>query len=88
MCDWFSGNWQLLRETTLLQADAPELRPDRVMLRHDSAIVLDYKFGRIRSTRYEEQVRTYMDAVRRMGYTAVKGYLWYANYGELVEVVS
>ncbi|MBQ8100925.1 MAG: UvrD-helicase domain-containing protein [Paludibacteraceae bacterium] len=88
MCDWFSGNWQLLRETTLLQADAPELRPDRVMLRHDSAIVLDYKFGRLRSTRYEEQVRTYMDAVRRMGYTAVKGYLWYANYGELVEVVS
>ena len=42
------------------------------------AIVLDYKFGQWED-KYTKQVREYMEALRRMGYAPVRGYLWFAH---------
>jgi len=63
------------------------LRPDRVMINPDTheAVVLDYKFGHWEN-RYTAQVREYMEALRRMGYQPVRGYLWFARENRLVEV--
>ena len=51
----------------------------------NEAIVLDYKFGQW-NEHYTKQVNEYMEALRRMGYKAVRGYLWYARQNKLVEV--
>ena len=47
--------------------------------------MLDYKFGQWED-QYITQVREYMEAMRRMGYSPVRGYLWFARKNKLVEV--
>ena len=85
LCDWFSGRRQLLREQAIL-VDGEERRPDRVMISGQEVVVLDYKFGTQPKPEYRTQVRGYMTAMRALGYTHVKGYLWYARTGKLEEV--
>jgi CRISPR/Cas system-associated exonuclease Cas4 (RecB family) len=63
-------------------------RPDRVMLSPDGTqiVVVDFKFGTPRES-YIAQVKEYMQLLHRMGYSHVKGYLWYVYKGEIYEVV-
>lgn len=98
MCSWFDGSWQLMREETILLPDrlrramsrgveeVTEQRPDRVMLKGDTAIVLDYKFGENDDDAYHTQVRGYMLLMKELGYTHVEGYLWMAESGELIKI--
>ncbi|MGN0234789.1 MAG: UvrD-helicase domain-containing protein [Paludibacteraceae bacterium] len=81
MCGWFDGSWDLLREQAIM-ADGSEKRPDRVMLKDEKAIVLDYKFG-APNPKYHKQVAEYMEVMRLLGYKQVEGYLWYARQGKL-----
>jgi ATP-dependent exoDNAse (exonuclease V) beta subunit len=87
--EWFSGEWQLYNECDILFRDAQgqviTRRPDRVMRRADDIVVVDFKFGK-RRAKYLDQVRGYMDLIRAMGYTHVKGYLWYVYLNQLDEV--
>ncbi|MBO4518769.1 MAG: UvrD-helicase domain-containing protein [Paludibacteraceae bacterium] len=86
MRDWFTAPWQLKLEEAIY-IDHRELRPDRVMINPETneAIVLDYKFG-VWEDKYITQVREYMEALRRMGHTPVRGYLWFARTNKLVPV--
>ena len=86
MRDWFTAPWQLKLEQAIYM-DHRELRPDRVMINPDTreAIVLDYKFG-VWEDKYIQQVRDYMEALRRMDYSPVRGYLWFARQNKLVQV--
>lgn len=86
MRDWFTAPWELRLEEAIY-IDHRELRPDRVMINPETneAIVLDYKFGQW-SDHYKQQVSEYMEALRRMGYHSVRGFLWYARKNKLVEV--
>ena len=88
--EWFDGSWQLMREDTILtlSPDGTEVRQrrmDRVMIRGNEAIVLDYKFGSPKRE-YVEQVQAYMEIMRAMGYADVRGYLWYGFTNKLEEV--
>lgn len=88
--DWFSGRWQLFNERTILVADPStgrlsEYRPDRVMHDGSHTIVVDFKFGAERSE-HLHQVRHYMDILSQMGYTNVRGYLWYVMRDHITEV--
>jgi hypothetical protein len=86
MQQWFDGSWQLMREATIL-SPAAIIRPDRVMIRGDKAVVLDYKFTNQHRKSYTEQVRDYISALERMGYKQVEGWLWFA-YGNRLERVN
>ncbi len=81
MCEWFDGSWDLLREQAMM-VNGEEKRPDRVMLKGDKAIVLDYKFGSP-NPKYHKQVADYMEVMHLLGYREVEGYLWYAQEGKL-----
>ena len=83
MRDWFTSPWELRLEEAIY-IDQRELRPDRVMINPQTheAIVLDYKFGHW-NDHYTTQVREYMEALRRMGYGPVRGYLWFAQENKL-----
>ncbi|MFH0761807.1 MAG: UvrD-helicase domain-containing protein [Bacteroidota bacterium] len=83
--EWFDGSWEILTEPVILVPDSGENRPDRVMVRDNEAIVVDYKTG-IPESRHQHQVATYIGLIRRMGYTSVKGYLLYLDKQVLVEV--
>lgn len=83
--DWFSGSWQVKSELAILNTDGRHYRPDRVMLRNDEAVVVDYKFG-APSKAHGGQVANYMELIAQMGYAQVSGYVWYVDSGELVAV--
>lgn len=83
MAQWYDGSWKLLCEQAILTDGGEELRPDRVMIRGNEAIVLDYKFGE-KLAKHTKQVEEYMKAMEKLGYAPVSGYLWYAQTGELL----
>ena len=53
-------------------------RPDRVITDGNETIVIDYKFGK-RNKKYILQVQRYMNLMISMGYTNVKGFIWYVQ---------
>ncbi len=84
--DWFSGHWQCRLEADIMTSGGEILRPDRVMIREDTAIILDYKFGNEKKAAYKEQLRRYYEALRSAGYENIKLYLWYYSLNETEEV--
>lgn len=87
---WFDGSWTLYREGKILthtpdQAGLTYRQPDRVMMRGEETIIVDYKFGRTRPA-YHDQVREYAQLLRQMGHKQLRGYLWYVAQNEVEEV--
>ena len=85
--DWYSEQYTVLNEVDILSADGLTKRPDRVMLRGEEVVVVDYKFGQRVLKSHQAQVRNYLRLIREMGYTQVSGYLWYVALGK-IEVVK
>lgn len=87
--DWYSGEWTLYNECSIIYNDENgkmlTRRPDRVMMKDDEVVVVDFKFGK-KKPEYATQVREYMFLLSEMGYTDIKGYIWYVYSGELENV--
>ncbi len=83
--DWFSGQWQIFNERAIVvPGEYQTKRPDRVMVQGDRAVVVDYKFG-LPSPKYSKQVGQYAELLKSMGYSDIKGYLWYVNEAQVEE---
>lgn len=87
--DWYSGEWTLYNECSIIyndeQGKMQTRRPDRVMMKGKKVVVVDFKFGK-KKPEYSTQVREYMSLLSEMGYTDIKGYIWYVYSGELENV--
>ena len=85
--EWFNGTYKLFNERSILVADSEEnsRRPDRVMIKGDTAVVVDYKFARPREE-HKTQVQLYMKLLRQIGYKNVSGYLWYVYKNDIKEI--
>lgn len=85
--EWFAEGWRVYNETQILHgAGKGESRPDRVVCRNSEAIVVDYKFGEVEKNSYKKQTANYMKLLLSMGYTNVRGYIWYINKDKTVEI--
>ena len=88
--DWYSGTWRLFNECDIIWQENGELRtrrPDRVMMRGEEIVVVDFKFGKP-NKKYNKQVQGYMQLLVRMGYVAenIRGYLWYVEENNIEPV--
>ena len=52
---------------------------------YGEVIVVDFKFGKKKDS-YTAQVQEYMQLLHQMGYSRIKGYLWYVYSNDLTEV--
>ncbi len=87
--EWYSGKYRLFNEREIIYRENGTLqtkRPDRVMLKEDEIIVVDFKFGK-HKTEYTHQVKGYISLLNQMGYNKIKGYLWYV-YENILEEIS
>lgn len=96
--EWFDGSWERIRNENAIIRPVDDLetvpdddltkRPDRVMLKGNRAVIVDYKFGERKknNTGYCRQICKYLDLIGRMGYTDCEGYLWYVKQGEIEKV--
>ncbi|HZK03985.1 MAG TPA: UvrD-helicase domain-containing protein [Bacteroidaceae bacterium] len=85
--EWFSGKYRLFVENAILintNGIVQIRRPDRVMIHGDTAIVTDFKFGNP-SKEHQQQVYEYISLLKSMGYTTVRGYLWYIFQNRIEE---
>ena len=48
-------------------------------------MVVDYKFGEEKEL-YKRQIETYIEELQSMGYTSVKGYIWYVPAGKIIPI--
>lgn len=84
--DWFSGNWEVKPEAGILLKSGKTIRPDRVMIKEKEVQVVDYKFGEIQSEGHKNQMKGYMRNLKQMGYSSVRGFLWYVELQIIDEI--
>lgn len=88
---WFDGTaGQVFAESTILtdSDDARHIRPDRFMIDANNRVtIVDYKFGGEQKAVYRDQVRSYVNLLKKAGYENVCGYLWYFELN-IVEKVA
>lgn len=84
--DWYNKSWDVKTEADILIKNDKIRRPDRVLVKGNRAIVVDYKFGDVEKGSYKVQIRKYMKHLAAMGYTDVKGFIWYVSLEKKVEV--
>ncbi len=82
----FSQAVESITERTIIDANGKMHRPDRVLINADEVIILDYKFTLTEANEHIEQVLNYKSLFTEMGYTRVKGYLFYAVTGQLKSI--
>lgn len=86
--EWYSGKWRLFNECAIIYKDKGVLqtrRPDRVMMKDEQVVVVDFKFGKP-NMKYNKQVKGYMQLLSRMGYKNITGYLWYVEEEKIEKV--
>ncbi|MBP1613465.1 MAG: ATP-dependent helicase [Bacteroidetes bacterium] len=87
--NWYSGDWRLFNECAIIYKEKGILqtrRPDRVMMKNEEVVVVDFKFGK-QNKKYNEQVQGYMSLLAKMKYTHISGYLWYVEE-DVIEKVN
>ncbi len=82
----FAYSTESLIERNIIDENGRLHRPDRIFLRPEEVVVLDYKFTSTESNSHVEQVQLYQELLRQMGYKNVTGYLFYALTGKLKSV--
>ena len=86
--DWYSGKRKLFNECAIIYKEKGVLqtrRPDRVMMKDDQVVVVDFKFGK-ENPKYNKQVKGYMQLLTKMGYKNITGYLWYVDEEKIEKV--
>ena len=77
VADWFDCRNKVYNERGMVGLDKNK-RPDRFVVTPDGrTIVIDYKFGKIHSKSYQEQVEGYMNILEQIGFKNIEGYIWY-----------
>lgn len=86
--EWYTDDWQLFNECAIIYKENGKVytrRPDRVMMKDNKVVVVDFKFGKP-DKRYERQIQQYMNLLARMGHPHIEGYLWYVEEEEVQAV--
>lgn len=75
MAAWFSDEWRIYNESDIILPNGKIRRPDRVLIKDQTAIVIDFKTGQSHP-KHTEQVQEYMSYLQEMNYKT-EGYLVY-----------
>ena len=82
---WFSPEWEVRNEAHSLLPNGTENRIDRLLLKGNQAVVIDFKTGRPKKED-QKQVGEYCTMLNQMGLLS-EGYLLYLTEGEVINVV-
>jgi ATP-dependent exoDNAse (exonuclease V) beta subunit len=83
---YFENSVSVKNEIEILTKNGKVLRPDRVVVKGDEAIVIDYKTGKKHTEKYHQQMLEYKDALIELGFVKVKMLLLYIFENQIEEV--
>ncbi len=78
----FDHKNEVLNEQSFIVNSTKSIRPDKVILKNDATIIIDYKTG-IPEGKDIKQITEYQSILREMNYPNIKCYLYYSSLGEL-----
>lgn len=91
---FFTGDWHVLAEQSMLLPNGETLRPDRILVQPGStrvpggpALVVDFKTGKAYPN-HAPQLVTYATHLRAMGYGPVQAFLVYVDDATVVPVAT
>ena len=85
---WLETATEILSEQELISAEGKVLRPDKLFIFDDKAVLLDFKFGEEESN-YEQKLKEYAFSLMQMGlYRSVEPYIYYAQTGNMVKLTN
>ena len=76
------GKIDVLNEQSIIVDETTIIRPDKIILKENETIVVDYKTG-IPSKKDEKQILNYKSTLEKMGYPNPSCYLFYTSINEL-----
>ena len=85
VADWFRPGLSIKNEKTIAFGKE-EYRPDRVIINGQDVIVVDYKTGQ-KMAEHHDQILSYGNLLKTMGYGHVRLFLLYLEAGEAEEVL-
>lgn len=85
IASWFDKSWEVRTEVPILLPGGEESRIDRLLIKLQQAVVVDFKTGNP-SNADTQQVNGYLETLGKMNFKDVKGYLLYIKTGEVVQV--
>ncbi len=80
---YFEEGATVKNELEILTETGEILRPDRVVVSGNDAVVIDYKTGKKHASKYHNQMKDYELALLKLGYTSVKKILLYIHEQEV-----
>jgi ATP-dependent helicase/nuclease subunit A len=83
--EWFEAGSTVIKEADILLPSGSSLRPDRIILKNEKAIIVDFKFGGEKPG-YINQVNNYRKIMMEMGYKNVEAFLWYVDINKIITV--
>ena len=81
----FTSGYEVKSECSILQPGGKIIRPDRVFVKNNKAIVVDYKTGK-QKDEHIKQVNSYASSLGQMGYKPVEKYLLYVEEPKLIKI--
>jgi predicted Ser/Thr protein kinase len=75
---------QILNERSIIIDEETTRRPDKVILRGNETVIIDFKTGNQKKEHFR-QMEEYMSTYRQMGFSSVKGYILYTENLQLLE---
>lgn len=76
--NFFNGSYEVKNEAAIMTKSGKEYRPDRLMIKNNKAIVLDYKTG-VEDPSHIRQIETYGHLMEEIGYSDIDRYLLYID---------
>lgn len=83
--DYFSEGFTVRNEAEIITLSGELFRPDRVLIKEKSAVVIDYKTGEVKS-KHKEQILKYSDLLIEMGYAVTEKLLVYIEDEKVINV--
>ena len=83
--EWFDKGNRVMREAEIILPSGKTRRPDRIILRNDRTVLIDFKFGE-ENAHYAGQLREYREILLKMGYKNIDSFIWYVDNNKIVTV--
>ncbi len=83
---WFEGDWEVKAEVPILTKSGHPKRPDRVLIKDNRAIIIDFKTGK-EQFQDKSQVLEYCELLKQMNYKIEGAWLLYISLTKKVQVI-
>ncbi|WP_111658874.1 UvrD-helicase domain-containing protein [Olleya aquimaris] len=82
---YYTNNYTIYNERDILSKSGTIVRPDRLAIKDNDAVIIDYKTG-LSNPKYQQQLEYYSDILKEMNFTVSKKILVYLN--QQIDIVT